>query len=563
MAALFFSHRKSIFPNLRNRPMTKLLFVVMVVGASVLPTILASGDPCNIHSSSNSNTTQATRLRGSLPVRALPGWLHVSDMEMKEWYDRGKAECGAFLASNATSMKTNFPPPYQESRDIPFQGQSKCRGRDMLYSLSGIVVWPFGPMGGCATYSNCWFGLLTCGELNKQYLSSIATKPILDVLHIHRPGANLPTMGNWSISALRIHLRLLGLEIIVPDQRLVSVASGSNSGMDDVLIGQYVITIPDNNYKLEIRLTELYPSSLYPWSKEDIDVYGMEIPGNIYLGGSESRCNGGHCRWRNVCCGCDEKSFVAGTPIIIDAVSGIEKCPEVLKMRQAHERHSKRKRAHEGVSDSYLDATQKEPASLPLCKAMDSKSPGRWILSSQTRLRTIAKHTVSCHSNRSVNAFSDVPLGSKGPKQESVTGKSAHRHSTGDWFEASGDPCIIKDGDPEDGGESSWFFAPYTCRYHFYTKVELHQCLKAKGISHIHFHGDSMSRDLYLYVARYLGVSTVSESELKRMTNVMKQNNIKTHSEGIIMSEGTHILLGFFIICSVTFPTRKLSPHAR
>jgi hypothetical protein len=75
------------------------------------------------------------------------------------------------------------------------------------------------------------------------------------------------------------------------------------------------------------------------------------------------------------------------------------------------------------------------------------------------------------------------------------------------WFEASGDPCIVHNVDNEDMNEGSWFFAPYKCRYHFYTKPELNQCLAFRNITHIHFHGDSMSRDIYLYVARYLGIS--------------------------------------------------------
>jgi hypothetical protein len=44
----------------------------------------------------------------------------------------------------------------------------------------------------------------------------------------------------------------------------------------------------------------------------------MEIPGSLYLGGSESR-NGPQTfkKIMNNCCGCEEKSFVVGTPIMM------------------------------------------------------------------------------------------------------------------------------------------------------------------------------------------------------------------------------------------------------
>jgi hypothetical protein len=48
---------------------------------------------------------------------------------------------------------------------------------------------------------------------------------------------------------------------------------------------------------------------------------------------------------------------------------------------------------------------------------------------------------------------------------------------------------------------------PHTTRrrYHFYSRPQLRRCLRAKNISHIHLHGDSMSRDFYALVTRYLG----------------------------------------------------------
>jgi hypothetical protein len=31
-----------------------------------------------------------------------------------------------------------------------------CRGRTLLHSLTGMTVWPFGPVESCTTHSTCW-----------------------------------------------------------------------------------------------------------------------------------------------------------------------------------------------------------------------------------------------------------------------------------------------------------------------------------------------------------------------------------------------------------------------
>ena len=499
---------------------------------------------CDVHSPRNRSFV-GTNYMGSLPDMASPGWLYASDADIAKWYEIGLAECNAFLISNFSSMGTNFPPPYMVSKDIPSGGQNKCRGKDMLFALTGVIVWPFGPMESCPTYSKCWMGLLTCGSPKKEVLTELGRNPILAVLHSVKPKAALPPMGDWSIKSLSIHLRVIGLEIIAPEQRLVSVASGNSKQTDDVIIAQYIITIPYDNYKLEIRHAEFYPSRLYKWSEEDVVDHGMITHGNIYLGGSESRCNGGHCPYKNVCCGCDEKSFVIGTPKFLKSKSGLSNCPNVQKLREASYKGNHVKKNFGAIA---AGGSNDVLSSLPLCRKMDSTSPGRWILSSRTRWNSSSEPLPFCDHDYVTAAFNEVPKMSQAfkpsplltqtPGLGDVNDQRSHRHHHNNWFEASGDPCVVRHVDPEDNGEKSWFFAPYECRYHFYQKSELHQCLKVQNISHIHFHGDSMSRELFLYVSRFLGVPSVSEEELKRMTNVMKQNNIKLASEGVVVSEG-------------------------
>ena len=96
----------------------------------------------------------------------------------------------------------------------------------------------------------------------------------------------------------------------------------------------------------------------------------------------------------------------------------------------------------------------------------------------------------------------------------------------------------MKNVDPEDRDLSRLFYAPYKCRYKFYVKEELQMCLKIKNITHIHFQGDSMSRDLFAAVSSYLGVKGVNEDQLKHLTNVMKEKKLTTVADKVILSEG-------------------------
>lgn len=501
---------------------------------AVYPTPVQFKSACDLHSPVASNISDETLIsRGSLPQKAHADWLHASESDIMEWYKKGKAECEAFLVSNISSLGTNFPPPYQEKNNIKWDEQTKCRGRDMLHSLTGALIWPFGPSDACSTYSRCWFGLLTCGEPNMESLAGLGRSTILESLHHSQPQAVIPPISDWSIRALVIHLRIIGLEIIVPEQRYVSIATGIPQMNVDVIIAQYVITLPYENYKLEMRHVELYPSALYQWTLQDIDLHGMETAGNIYLGGSETRCSAGICRHGSTCCGCDERSYISGTPITINAKSGIEQCPNVLNLRESFEKqHKKNSERAEGV-----EVKMDEPSHLPLCSAGDNSLLGRWIMSSYSRRQYLSASAPSCPLNSTSTAFNQVPKGSTAAHDDSS--KTSHRHHTGSWFEASGDPCIVQNGEAEEMGEKSWFFAPYQCRYHFYKKSELQHCMNVQNISHIHFHGDSMSRDLFVYVANYLGVPTVTEAEMKHLTNDMNQKKTFVHSDGILLSEGT------------------------
>jgi hypothetical protein len=302
-------------------------------------------------------------------------------------------------------------------------------------------------------------------------------------------------------------IRVVGAEIVVPDVRYATLSDG-----EDVLIGQYVLTRPASNAQLEMRMFELYPSQLLAWSAQQIEEYGMQNIRSMHLGGSEGRCRPWtQCKYDNNCCGCDERSFVAGTPAAVNVPDGSARCP--------------------GVRDR----------PLPLCPVRDSSQRGRWIASArpefQPHCRADAVRSVVFHQD-AMHMPKNAHLADQILQDVGAFNLSAHRYHGEQWFEASGDPCLINSRAPEEDQQTHWFYAPYTCKYHFYSGMELHKCLLDKNLSHIHMAGDSMSRDLFTFISLYLGVPAIAEADLKHLTNTLKQSNIQFHSGKVMISEG-------------------------
>lgn len=429
---------------------------------------------CDIHTA-NDGYRSPPQL---VPLQAAePSWLYAPQDEIQAAYRAGKAECEKHLHSDAAFKTEGHAPYYTDNSRIPMGGQKQCRGRAALYDLTGMLVWPFGPIHDCPTYSKCWFGLLTCGtpklpEIREQALGEISK--VTKRFNV----TTVPDVSQWSIKAIRIHARITGPEIVVPDQRLLTL-SLSQPTPEEVMVLQYHLTIP-GNFLIEARQLEFYPAILMPFT-----AYGLENAGRVFLGGTESRCRAWtKCSLHANCCGCDEKSMVSTTPMAIVAADGSGKCAAV--------------------------------SALPLCPAGDSRHAGRWIHSSNPSL------TPRCEAHHNYNLMTETT--------------KAHPL---EWKQASGNPCIHVDaGHHEDMGSSSWFYAPYDCKYHFYTRVELHQCFSAQKIHHIHFQGDSMSRDLFATVSKYLGVEMTQEADLKKLTNELKQSNLQYHSGSLLLSEG-------------------------
>lgn len=461
---------------------------------------------CDVHSNAQRGYHTPPDLLPSPPSDS--GWLYPSEDEIKYWYEKAHTKCQRSAQDKKSAAPVNIPPYYIDNSKYSLAGQQICRGRDTLFDMTGQTVWPFGPItSGCQTYSKCWFGLLSCGDFNqKRVIDSTYPQIVKEMKYVNAsipvPEAN--TM-QWSMRSLVVQLRLLGPEIVVPEQRLVSLA-----GNVDVIIAQYHLTIPNEKYQLEARLFEFYPAALLPWSKIDWDTMAYQNVASVFLGANEDRCKPWtKCTVPSLCCGCDEKSFVSNTPMIVVVKDQKQRCQAELA---------------------------KTPT-LPLCRVEKhgSNPAGRWLQSTHEYFSSRCEvHHAYSIQHMKTHTESDILT-----KVTTHQPSANHTFTDSSWFEASGNPCIHAGAsENEELGTSHWFFAPYQCKYHFYPRHQLHQCLQDTGITHMHFQGDSMSRELFGMVSKYLGVAQIAEGRLKEMTNDMKMKEIKFHSGNVLLSEG-------------------------
>jgi hypothetical protein len=482
------------------------LLMWLVVSAQLIAiawSTAASFDPlCDIHVTNPGRRTP----NSTMPIKATTKWLYSSIKDIEDWYTKAQGGCHDVVLGAVKELEVDGHAAFfTDPNNIP--PKTGCRGRNTLFAFTGTALVPFGPYQECTTYSKCWFGLMTCGTAKNEQTISAITPILSNEMQISKIPGKIPEFTRFSVRALNMLIRVVGAEIVVPDLRYMTLNNG-----EDVLIGQYVLTRPYDSTRLEMRMFELYPSALMKWSASHIRDYGMQNIASMHLGGSEGRCRPWtHCSFTNNCCGCDEKSFVGGTPVVVKVTDGEARCPGV----------------------------RNKP--LPLCPLRDSTQPGRWIASA------LPQFTPHCRadSTRSVLFHGDVkhlPKDSHAAdsivNSEGAFNLSAHQYHGSQWHEASGDPCLINSKDAEEAGQTHWFYAPYTCKYHFYSTMELHKCLLDQDLSHIHVAGDSMSRDLFSFISLYLGVPQVDEAALKHLTNNLKENNVKFHSGKVLLSEG-------------------------
>ena len=283
---------------------------------------------------------------------------------------------------------------------------------------------------------------------------------------------------------------------------------------DDVIIAQYTLTHPSSNTRLEIRQEELRLSSLLDWDVAYREALGMDmmLGGSIYVGGTETRCRffGGDtgCRLPQQMKRCVVQSYVTGTPIVVDAPDGsATQCPAVERRRQGLE------------------------PPLPLCSAGTGSNPGRWIQSSALSLHpnrcdpnidnyapwphkySKIRNSISSNTDANTNVSTSTDTNTNAANTPTSTTATFGKHAFGStvpWMEASGDPCLIrsKSTDKTENMEEElraahWFYAPYQCRYHFYSPSEAARCFQHKSIKNVVMIGDSITRDLFNWLTAF------------------------------------------------------------
>lgn len=230
---------------------------------------------CSIHQ--NDKNYEVTR-KTSLPIEVNPNssWLYPTIDQIYEYYVKGKRECEKSLKNNKNySNNLNDDNDIWNSNDIFRRDQ--CRGNRALYAFTGMMIWPFGPMHLCPTYSKCWFGLLSCGipklqQMTTHVIDDSTVRNVLNEMHV--VDHNDYSINRWSIKGLLTLMRVIGSEIVVPEQRYLNLNRfniRSANGVvvdDDIIIAQYHLTRPRTTphfsvlSSLEIRLYEFYPSTL-------------------------------------------------------------------------------------------------------------------------------------------------------------------------------------------------------------------------------------------------------------------------------------------------------------
>jgi hypothetical protein len=250
-----------------------------------------------------------------------PSYLEEPQLDdIQQWFKIGLNECQVHYEKQRKQYAiAKLGPPL--SLDAPHDRNELCRGNEMVYQTTGLLVWPFGPISNCPTYSECWFGLLSCGEFNSNGLQNLMKAGPKQVGKENLEA--FPEFKGWTIRSLEANIRIAGPEILVPQSRHLSWTNAS-FGSVEALIYRYTLTIP-GKYSIEMRLQSIYPGLLYAWSASARS-RGAETYHSIFLGGCEGRCPPyQNCGPYNIPA-CDQKSFVIGSPFALEAQDASSAC---------------------------------------------------------------------------------------------------------------------------------------------------------------------------------------------------------------------------------------------
>ena len=198
-----------------------------------------------------------TMLREIVPVD------HSEELFL-QWYERGLSECKDYLATRPFDGNVRTSPIFNMAK-TDSAGATTCRGNRMLHEVTGLVVWPFGPIRECQTYSRCWFGLLTCGNFDNEKFSSL----------FGSDGSRVSaTFQGWSMGALHVDMSVSGREVVAPRVRHTTfptpkhLKKASVGPSTSVIVADYVLTVDGADYTIDLGLMGLYPRTLYRYNPD-------------------------------------------------------------------------------------------------------------------------------------------------------------------------------------------------------------------------------------------------------------------------------------------------------
>jgi hypothetical protein len=181
----------------------------------------------------------------------------IGDHNLTRYYEEGRQRCAKTI-ENPTKL-------------IPIERQ--------FFRQFGIIFVSFGPMTSCSIHSQCWFGVLSCGSgefksnaLIPEYGSEIRKRRFRGI-HMesspYLPDQPIPKFLGWSMQSLHFQFRVVGSEIIFPQ---VLYLRSKN-----ILFCSFTLTLP-GSYRIEMIPREFYPGVLFNYTKNEM-VEGYHLLG--------------------------------------------------------------------------------------------------------------------------------------------------------------------------------------------------------------------------------------------------------------------------------------------
>ena len=236
------------------------------------------------------------------------------DSEILHWYVKGLGECNAFLKTIEKFNHTNG---------------DQIRENSFFYKLSGLLLWPFGPLQECPTHSQCWFGILSCGTFREKHFMKFyeSRRAHWKLKKNSKPPPPLPptrpVFDKWSMRAIHVHTHISGVEGVLPDMyhREVDLSTVQEQvralvyPTSSIQIGLYTLTLP-GHFTVDMWLQGFYMGKLFAFSEIELSE-GLDEVLNVPFHASDAACGGPTCKCLHAhfdCCDCYSETFLVGAP---------------------------------------------------------------------------------------------------------------------------------------------------------------------------------------------------------------------------------------------------------